>query len=195
MAVVPGVEGRKVVIDAGAAIKLQRLERLGSELFTTSNVLAEIRDEKARALLGTLPIELQIREPLPEDMAYVKQFAKATGDFHVLSMNDMQLIALTVNLHKATGGTLRERPEPLGAGDGGTVSFDWAPARPDKAVDIHKAPAGAAAEAADGAEAAAAPEEDDDGWQVAGGGKAFAPPRRRRGAGAQAVAPAVAAAP
>eukprot|EP00449_Zooxanthella_nutricula_P013161 CAMPEP_0198497256 /NCGR_PEP_ID=MMETSP1462-20131121/6294_1 /TAXON_ID=1333877 /ORGANISM="Brandtodinium nutriculum, Strain RCC3387" /LENGTH=101 /DNA_ID=CAMNT_0044226117 /DNA_START=32 /DNA_END=334 /DNA_ORIENTATION=+ len=101
MAALPGCDDRKVVIDAGAAIKLQRLDRLGNELFTTSGVLAEVRDERARALLDTLPQELKVREPLPQDLAFVKQFAKATGDFGFLSQNDMDLIALTVQLHRA----------------------------------------------------------------------------------------------
>merc|ERR1719436_182188 len=98
---------RTVVIDACAAINLQRLERLGSELVTTSGVLAEVRDENARALLPTLPQELKVREPLPQDVAFVKQFAKETGDLGTLSRNDISLIALTVNLHRANGGTLR----------------------------------------------------------------------------------------
>lgn len=125
---------RKVVIDAGAAIKLQRLERLGTELFTTSGVLSEVRDEKARALLRTLPIELRVREPLPQDIIFVKQFAKLTGDFGFLSHNDTALIALTIQLHREAGGTVRERPAPLTTEDTGTAPFDWAPARADKAT-------------------------------------------------------------
>eukprot|EP00446_Apocalathium_sp_SHHI-4_P005912 CAMPEP_0177195560 /NCGR_PEP_ID=MMETSP0367-20130122/23586_1 /TAXON_ID=447022 ORGANISM="Scrippsiella hangoei-like, Strain SHHI-4" /NCGR_SAMPLE_ID=MMETSP0367 /ASSEMBLY_ACC=CAM_ASM_000362 /LENGTH=493 /DNA_ID=CAMNT_0018643611 /DNA_START=52 /DNA_END=1533 /DNA_ORIENTATION=+ len=127
-----GVDGRKVVIDAGAAIKLQRLERLGSELFTTSAVLAEVRDETARAMLATLPMELKIREPLPQDLLFVKQFAKATGDFGFLSQNDMGLIALTVQLHRENGGTVRDRPAPLIHTEGTTTAFDWAPVRADR---------------------------------------------------------------
>eukprot|EP00444_Apocalathium_aciculiferum_P029692 CAMPEP_0183439634 /NCGR_PEP_ID=MMETSP0370-20130417/78720_1 /TAXON_ID=268820 /ORGANISM="Peridinium aciculiferum, Strain PAER-2" /LENGTH=480 /DNA_ID=CAMNT_0025628187 /DNA_START=59 /DNA_END=1501 /DNA_ORIENTATION=+ len=127
-----GVDGRKVVIDAGAAIKLQRLERLGSELFTTSAVLAEVRDESARAMLATLPMELKIREPLPQDLLFVKQFAKATGDFGFLSQNDMGLIALTVQLHRENGGTVRDRPAPLIHTEGTTTAFDWAPVRADR---------------------------------------------------------------
>ena len=34
--------GRQVVIDAGAAIRLKRLERFGGELLTTSGVYAEV---------------------------------------------------------------------------------------------------------------------------------------------------------
>eukprot|EP00435_Cladocopium_sp_Y103_P025757 s197_g6.t1 len=61
-----GADGRKVVIDAGAAIRLKRLERFGGELLTTSGVYAEVRDENAKAMLKTLPVELKVQEPRPE---------------------------------------------------------------------------------------------------------------------------------
>lgn len=171
---------RKVVMDAGAAIKLQRLERLGSELFTTSGVFAEVKDEKARALLGTLPMELQIKEPLPQDIAFTRQFAKSTGDFGFLSRNDLDLIALTVRLHREAGGPpLREKPAALSTqSEAGTVAFDWGPstvqkASKDEGSEAAAAPAVAAAEkdkvaAAEGeAPAAPAAEEEDDAGEWA----------------------------
>mmetsp|Transcript_22807 Transcript_22807/g.53271 ORF Transcript_22807/g.53271 Transcript_22807/m.53271 type:complete len:514 (+) Transcript_22807:128-1669(+) len=123
---------RKVVIDAGAAIKLQRLERFGGSLFTTSAVMSEIKDEKARALLETLPQDIATMEPAAEEIAYCKQFAKATGDLGTLSHNDMDLIALTVTLHRRAGGpALRTRPAALGEADAETAAdfsgFEWAP--------------------------------------------------------------------
>jgi len=102
-----GTSDRKVVIDAGAAIKLQRLDRFGGELFTTGGVIREIRDENARNLLKTLPQELRVREPLAQDILFTKQFAKATGDLGFLSQNDIELIALTLALHREAGGSER----------------------------------------------------------------------------------------
>mmetsp|Transcript_83149 Transcript_83149/g.144497 ORF Transcript_83149/g.144497 Transcript_83149/m.144497 type:complete len:458 (-) Transcript_83149:36-1409(-) len=119
---------RKVVIDAGAAIKLQRLERFGGQLFTTGGVIREIRDENARALLKTLPDEIRVRECLPQDLAFVKQFAKATGDLGFLSQNDMELIGLTVGLNREAGGHVRERPARPITDTGSAAAFDWAPA-------------------------------------------------------------------
>ena len=121
-----GADGRQVVIDAGAAIRLKRLERFGGHLFTTSGVYDEVRDENAKAMLKTLPVELQVQEPRSEDIAFAKQFAKATGDLGFLSTNDVDLIALTVRLHREAGLTLKDRPAPLGSGQG-QVNFDWAP--------------------------------------------------------------------
>merc|ERR1719296_652408 len=94
---------RKVVVDAGAAIKLQRLDKFGGELFTTSGVIGEVKDERARAMLETLPVPIKIRNPPTADVAFTKQFAKATGDLGFLSGNDIELIALTVFLHREAG--------------------------------------------------------------------------------------------
>jgi len=133
-----GASERKVVIDAGAAIKLQRLDRFGGELFTTGGVVREIKDEKARQLLNTLPIELKVREPTTQDVLFTKQFAKATGDLGFLSQNDMDLIALTVGLHREAGGTVKQRPSQLEASQG-SVGFDWAPSSASKPARRSKA--------------------------------------------------------
>jgi RNA-binding protein NOB1 len=146
VAVVPDLasaEDRKVVIDAGAAIKLQRLERMGGHLFTTGGVLREIRDEKARALLRTLPQEIQVKEPLPQDIIFTKHFAKLTGDLGFLSSNDLDLIALTVRLHREDGGApLRERPAVLaqGAADEAMSNF-WAPPKASPSTGSSAVPA------------------------------------------------------
>lgn len=163
-----GAADRQVVIDAGAAIRLKRLERFGGELLTTSGVYAEVRDEHARALLQTLPVELKVLEPRPEDIVFAKQFSKATGDFGFLSTNDLDLIALTVRLHREAHLSLKDRPAALETrSEGRAVPFDWGPQR---------APATTSTDA--GGVQQPATEEDaqgDDGWAVARG-------RRTRGA-------------
>lgn len=140
--------GRKIAIDACAAIKQQRLHRFGGELYTTGGVIREIRDENARMLLKSLPQEIHIREPLAQDIAYTKQFAKATGDIGFLSQNDIEIIALTVALHREEGGFVRDRPGLLQT-ETGTSGFDWAPAKAaenEKTKDVEKACVGVATE-------------------------------------------------
>mmetsp|Transcript_9496 Transcript_9496/g.17309 ORF Transcript_9496/g.17309 Transcript_9496/m.17309 type:complete len:486 (+) Transcript_9496:115-1572(+) len=147
-----GAHGRQVVIDAGAAIRLQRIERWGAELFTTGGVYREVRDERARALLQTLPVPLKVREPHAEDILFVKQFAKATGDLGFLSANDMELIALTVRLMREAGLPLKERPALIStSAEGKSVTFDWAPQRATR-IGVGKASSGG-------------------DWAVAGGGR------------------------
>lgn len=72
-----------------------------------------------------------MREPLSQDILFTKQFAKATGDLGFLSQNDIELIALTLALHREAGGSVRERPSILQTGEG-SVGFDWAPAAASK---------------------------------------------------------------
>eukprot|EP00435_Cladocopium_sp_Y103_P042497 s197_g11.t1 len=64
--------------------------------------------------------------PQKLDIAFAKQFAKATGDLGFLSTNDVDLIALTVRLHREAGLMLKDRPAALSVGEG-QVNFDWAP--------------------------------------------------------------------
>jgi len=119
---------RKIVVDAGAAIRQQRLDRLGGELYTPAAVFREIKDEKSRAYLATMPFELLTREAPSRDVAFVRQFAKLTGDLGFLSQNDIELIALTVNLHRESGGSVRETPLALETSEG-SAAFDWAPSK------------------------------------------------------------------
>jgi RNA-binding protein NOB1 len=105
-------------------------------------------------MLKTLPVELKIREPLPEDIAYTKQFAKVTGDLGFLSTNDLDLIALTVRLEREAGGKLRDRPAGLDhSSEACSLPYDWAPEKAKKPSDL---PCEADAE---------------DGWAVAGTGR------------------------
>lgn len=121
------VDGRQVVIDAGAVIKRVELHRLGGELITTSGVYAEIRDAHARGKLQLLPQELQTRAPHPQALAFTKAFAKETGDLGFLSHNDVELIALTVTLHREAGGApLRARPAALAKCEE-QATFEWLP--------------------------------------------------------------------
>merc|ERR1740138_787967 len=80
-------------------------------------------------MLKTLPQELRVREALSQDIAFTKQFAKATGDLGFLSQNDTELIALTVGLHREAGGTVRERPAAL-LTEQVRGAFEWSPAAP-----------------------------------------------------------------
>ncbi|CAE7232846.1 unnamed protein product [Symbiodinium sp. CCMP2592] len=108
-----GAADRQVVIDAGAAIRLKRLERFGGELFTTSGVYAEVRDEHARALLQTLPVELKVLEPRPEDSAAMGSEQSLPVAAFSLGDSPVQLAA-TVLFHVPSASKLRGS-EPLDA--------------------------------------------------------------------------------
>ena len=54
-------------------------------------------------------------DPEEKDYDYVKNFAKQTGDFKTLSITDMKVIALGVQLAKENGEEekLQKEPKPL----------------------------------------------------------------------------------
>ena len=105
---------KKVVLDSGAIIKGGRLESLGQKFWTIKEVLGEVKDSHARAVLDTLAVELEVREVDPAALAAVSQFAKLTGDYQRLSAVDLKVIALTYQMEKQYHGTahLNSAPRP-----------------------------------------------------------------------------------
>ncbi|KAG0132066.1 Nin one binding Zn-ribbon like-domain-containing protein [Tuber indicum] len=106
-----------LVIDAGPLIRndftTSILNRVG-KLYSTPAVIAEIRDVATRSRLETtwLPL-LALRTPKSESVKVVSDFAKKTGDFPVLSVTDLQLLALTYELEvELNGGNWRLKNEP-----------------------------------------------------------------------------------
>lgn len=146
---------RRVVIDAGAVIKMKRVDRFGGQLFTTAGVLGEVKDEAARAFLASLPEEIKTREPASCHVAFVKNFAKGTGDLGFLSANDIELIALTVELQREAGLPVRRAPQELALGDGQISS--WSPPKVSEASATEPA-----------SDSAAPPDAEplEDGWEV-----------------------------
>ncbi|RPA96444.1 hypothetical protein L873DRAFT_1694329 [Choiromyces venosus 120613-1] len=115
-----------LVIDAGPLIRndfttsiLSRVKKL----YSTPAVIAEIRDAATRSRLETtwLPL-LTLRAPKPESVKFVSEFAKRTGDFVVLSVTDLQLLALTYELEvELNGGDWRLKRVPGQKGINGPV--------------------------------------------------------------------------
>jgi hypothetical protein len=73
-----------------------------------------VRDEAARSRFQTTwsPF-LKLRNPRPESILFVTNFARRTGDLQVLSKPDIHLLALTYDLEvERNGGDWRLRNEP-----------------------------------------------------------------------------------
>lgn len=87
----------------------------GEQIYTLSDVVNEIKDQQTRESLQVLPYEIKYREPNEDDLKFVGNFAKKTGDFAQLSVTDMRLIALTVRLEKEinNGVNLKETPSEI----------------------------------------------------------------------------------
>ena len=83
-------------------------------LYTVQSVVDEIKDKNARSRLEVtiLPF-LKIRTPKPDSVKFISQFARKTGDFAVLSIPDIQILALAYELDcEQSGGDVRLRQFP-----------------------------------------------------------------------------------
>ncbi|KAK7510306.1 Nin one binding Zn-ribbon like-domain-containing protein [Phyllosticta citriasiana] len=114
-----------LVIDAGPIIKnsppVSTLIAQAESLYTIPAVVSEIRDEVTRARVETtlLPFLTQ-RNPRPETVKIVQDFARRTGDLQVLSATDIQLIALAREIEcERNGGDWRLRNAPGQKGTNG----------------------------------------------------------------------------
>lgn len=77
-------------------------------------MLAEIRDEKSRDHLASLPFTLETKTPSEQAMKAVTDFAKKCGDYSQLSLTDLKLIALAYMLEvEETGSSEHLRKEPI----------------------------------------------------------------------------------
>ncbi|ORX97456.1 Nin one binding Zn-ribbon like-domain-containing protein, partial [Clohesyomyces aquaticus] len=106
-----------LIIDTGPLIKntvaISTLLQQAEELYTTSAIISEIRDATTRSRVETtlLPF-LKIRNPNPVSYEVVTQLSKRTGDFPVLSRQDLGILALAyeVECEKTGGKSVRTMP-------------------------------------------------------------------------------------
>uniref|UniRef100_A0AC34QJ73 RNA-binding protein NOB1 n=1 Tax=Panagrolaimus sp. JU765 TaxID=591449 RepID=A0AC34QJ73_9BILA len=88
-----------LVVDSGGFIKNAPLIDIGSKIYTLDDVIEEIRDKATRQRIKALPFELILREPTTESIKAVIDVSKKTGDYASLSLVDIKVIALTLDLH------------------------------------------------------------------------------------------------
>lgn len=111
-----------LILDTGPLIKnavpIATIINSAEEIFTTPAIISEIRDEATRSRVQTtlMPF-LKVRNPSPASYDAVVAFSKKTGDFSVLSRQDLSILALAYEVHcERNGGPwgLREAPkQPL----------------------------------------------------------------------------------
>ncbi|XP_051580905.1 RNA-binding protein NOB1-like [Myxocyprinus asiaticus] len=101
-----------VVADAGAFLKKAPLHEIGKNIYTLKDVVNEIRDKQTKKSLAFLPYTLNFKEPFPEFIRLVTEFAKKTGDYPSLSATDIKVLALTYQLETMNVGTDHLKKEP-----------------------------------------------------------------------------------
>ncbi|KAF9443329.1 hypothetical protein P691DRAFT_679785 [Macrolepiota fuliginosa MF-IS2] len=106
---------KNLVLDAGPLLSLSPLRGLAETYYTTPQVLAELKDSRAREhfeKLGLLSgVQVAMKSPDPVSLAAVIQWAKKTGDYSVLSHADMCVIALTHMLNEEYKREEKEKGE------------------------------------------------------------------------------------
>ena len=113
-----GRQAQHLVLDANALVRGRgaALQAYADNFWTTTEVLAEVKDAESRARLAALPFRLETRRPSPQAVDRVSQFARKTGDLASLSPVDVQVLALAYDLEiEAAGSDDHLRREPEGA--------------------------------------------------------------------------------
>ncbi|KAK2002638.1 D-site 20S pre-rRNA nuclease [Colletotrichum falcatum] len=107
-----------LVLDTGPLIKndppVSTLLAQADELYMLPSIIEEIRDVNTRTRVETtlMPF-VRIRNPRPDSIKFVSNFARRSGDLEVLSRPDLHLLALTYELElEKNGGDQRLRKEP-----------------------------------------------------------------------------------
>ena len=115
-----GRQAQHLVLDANALVRGRgaALQAYADNFWTTTEVLAEVKDAESRARLAALPFRLETRRPSPQAVDRVSQFARKTGDLASLSPVDVQVLALAYDLEVEAAGSddhLRREPEGVAA--------------------------------------------------------------------------------
>lgn len=110
------MESKKIeylVVDTGAFLKDAAIQELAENVITCQEVINEVTNSRQLRRLVVLPYELQVKDVFPENVQFVTEFSKKTGDYASLSATDIKVIALTYQLEKEKVGTehLKSAPE------------------------------------------------------------------------------------
>jgi RNA-binding protein NOB1 len=114
----PETQERSIlVIDANAFIRCVDMSKLSQEydIYTTNNVLTEIRDKKAKDKFLTLNFDLNTKQCDQKSFNIACEFSKKTGDYASLSFVDKEVVALAVCIvnEKQRGHLLRKSPPTM----------------------------------------------------------------------------------
>ncbi|KAF7355561.1 20S-pre-rRNA D-site endonuclease NOB1 [Mycena sanguinolenta] len=117
---------KNLVLDAGPLLSLSPLRGLAETYLTVPQVLAELKDKRAREHFERLGlnagVKVEVVSPDAASLAAVIAGAKKTGDYAVLSHPDLCILALTYSLHQ------REKAAAEKLANEATQTTDAAPA-------------------------------------------------------------------
>lgn len=103
---------KNLVVDTTAFIRAANLLDIGENVYTVQEVVDEITNDRQRRKLVVLPYDLKIKDVFTENVKFVTEFSKKTGDYISLSATDIKVMALTYQLEKELVGTDHLKTEP-----------------------------------------------------------------------------------
>ncbi|XP_015603970.1 RNA-binding protein NOB1 [Cephus cinctus] len=101
-----------LVVDTSAFIKNVPLQEIGTNIITEQDVVNEITNKRQLRRLVVLPYDLSVKDVFPENIQFVTEFSKKTGDYTSLSATDIKVIALTYQLEKEKVGISHLKQTP-----------------------------------------------------------------------------------
>lgn len=94
-----------LIVDTGPlisnTISISTIVQSAERIYTTPAIISEIRDAATRSRVETALVPfLTLRNPSPASYEHVAAFSKKTGDFPVLSRQDMGILALAYEIEE-----------------------------------------------------------------------------------------------
>lgn len=103
---------KHLVVDTTAFIKAAGLQDISECAYTVQEVIDEITNDRQRRKLVVLPYDLIVKDVFTENIKFITEFSKKTGDYRSLSATDIKVMALTYQLEKEKVGTAHLKTEP-----------------------------------------------------------------------------------
>ncbi|XP_050428781.1 RNA-binding protein NOB1 [Adelges cooleyi] len=122
-----------LIVDTAGFIDKAPLQDFGTNIYTIQEVVNEVTNKRQKTDLSVLPYSLNISTVFPENIQFVIDFSKKTGDFPNLSVTDIKVIALTFQIHKENYGVDGLKDEP----DSKSVVFDKPASNDNKLIGFY----------------------------------------------------------
>uniref|UniRef100_S4PX82 RNA-binding protein NOB1 n=1 Tax=Pararge aegeria TaxID=116150 RepID=S4PX82_9NEOP len=103
---------KHLVVDTTAFIRAANLQEIAESAYTVQEVVDEITNDRQRRKLVVLPYDLKVKDVFSENIKFITEFAKKTGDYTSLSATDIKVMALTYQLEKEVIGSDHLKKEP-----------------------------------------------------------------------------------
>lgn len=102
-----------LIVDTAGFINKASLQDFGVNIYTIQEVVNEVTNKRQKTDLSVLPYTLNIETVFAENIQFVVDFSKKTGDYPNLSVTDIKVIALAYQIHKEKYGTdnLKTKPD------------------------------------------------------------------------------------